>query len=72
MTYIREGRPKLIGKKTSNAIFLNRFGTRLTVHSSADETVSGSFDGIESDGALRLRRNDGSLEVIRAGDILLR
>jgi len=33
MTYIREGRPKLIGKKTSNALFLNRFGTRLTVRS---------------------------------------
>jgi integrase/recombinase XerC len=33
MTYIREGRPKLIGKKTSNAIFLNRFGGRLTVRS---------------------------------------
>ena len=25
--------PKLIGKKTSNALFLNRFGTRLTVRS---------------------------------------
>ncbi|MEP7198345.1 MAG: site-specific tyrosine recombinase/integron integrase, partial [Chloroflexota bacterium] len=33
MTYIREGRPKLIGKKISNAVFLNRFGTRLTVRS---------------------------------------
>ncbi|MCA1553139.1 MAG: tyrosine recombinase XerC [Chloroflexi bacterium] len=33
LTYIREGRPKLIGKKTSNAMFLNRFGTRLTVRS---------------------------------------
>ncbi|MBI5877835.1 MAG: tyrosine recombinase XerC [Chloroflexi bacterium] len=33
MTYIREARPKLIGKKTTNAIFLNRFGTRLTVRS---------------------------------------
>jgi integrase/recombinase XerC len=33
LSYIREGRPKLIGKKTSNAIFLNRFGTRLTVRS---------------------------------------
>ena len=32
-TYIREGRPKLIGKKTSNAVFLNRFGGRLTVRS---------------------------------------
>jgi BirA family biotin operon repressor/biotin-[acetyl-CoA-carboxylase] ligase len=46
-------------------------GTRLTVHSSADETVSGSFDGVEADGALRLRCGDGSLEVIRAGDVEL-
>jgi BirA family biotin operon repressor/biotin-[acetyl-CoA-carboxylase] ligase len=46
-------------------------GTRLTVHSSADETAAGSFDGIEPDGALRLRRDDGSLEVIRAGDVEL-
>lgn len=33
LNYVREGRPKLIGKKTSNAMFLNRFGTRLTVRS---------------------------------------
>jgi len=33
LSYIREGRSKLIGKKTSNALFLNRFGTRLTVRS---------------------------------------
>jgi BirA family biotin operon repressor/biotin-[acetyl-CoA-carboxylase] ligase len=46
-------------------------GTRLTIHSSADETVTGSFDGIEPDGALRLLRDDGSLEVIRAGDVEL-
>jgi BirA family biotin operon repressor/biotin-[acetyl-CoA-carboxylase] ligase len=46
-------------------------GTRLDVHSSADDKVSGSFDGIEADGALRLRRGDGSLEVIRAGDVEL-
>jgi len=46
-------------------------GTPLTVHSSADETVSGSFDGIEPDGALRLRLADGSLETIRAGDVTL-
>jgi BirA family biotin operon repressor/biotin-[acetyl-CoA-carboxylase] ligase len=43
----------------------------LTVHSSTDETISGSFDGIEPDGALRLRRDDGSLEVVRAGDVEL-
>jgi BirA family transcriptional regulator, biotin operon repressor / biotin---[acetyl-CoA-carboxylase] ligase len=47
-------------------------GTPLTVHASADEPLSGRFDGIETDGALRLRRDDGSIEVIRAGDISLR
>lgn len=46
-------------------------GANLKVHSSADEKVSGRFDGIELDGALRLRREDGSLEVIRAGDVEL-
>jgi len=46
-------------------------GTQLTVHSGTDETVSGTFDGIDPDGALRLRRNDGSLQVIRAGDVQL-
>jgi BirA family biotin operon repressor/biotin-[acetyl-CoA-carboxylase] ligase len=47
------------------------FGTRLTVHSSAEETVTGRFDGIEPDGALRLRLDDGTLETVRAGDISL-
>lgn len=46
-------------------------GTRQTVHISADETISGRFDGIEPDGALRLRRDDGSLELVRAGDVEL-
>jgi BirA family biotin operon repressor/biotin-[acetyl-CoA-carboxylase] ligase len=45
-------------------------GTHLTVHSSADEKVTGTFDGIEPDGALRLRR-DGGIDVIRAGDVEL-
>jgi BirA family transcriptional regulator, biotin operon repressor / biotin---[acetyl-CoA-carboxylase] ligase len=46
-------------------------GTNLKVHSTAEATVSGQFDGIELDGALRLRRSDGSLEVVRAGDVEL-
>jgi len=41
----------------------------LTVHSSADEVLSGRFDGLEPDGALRLRREDGALELVRAGDV---
>ena len=46
-------------------------GTQLTVHASPNETVSGAFDGIEPDGALRLRLADGSLEMVRAGDVTL-
>lgn len=46
-------------------------GTKLTVHSSSDEIVSGRFDGIEADGALRLRRNDGMIDIVRAGDVEL-
>jgi BirA family biotin operon repressor/biotin-[acetyl-CoA-carboxylase] ligase len=46
-------------------------GTQLTVHTSADETVTGRFDGMEPDGALRLRRDGGVLEVVRAGDVEL-
>jgi len=46
-------------------------GTSLTVHASAEETLSGRFDGLEPDGALRLRRDDGSVDVVRAGDVEL-
>ncbi len=46
-------------------------GSRITVHSTHDEKVSGRFDGLEPDGALRLRRDDGDLDIIRAGDVEL-
>jgi BirA family biotin operon repressor/biotin-[acetyl-CoA-carboxylase] ligase len=45
-------------------------GVLLTVHTAADERISGRFDGIEPDGALRLRTDDG-MEIIRAGDVSL-
>lgn len=46
-------------------------GTRLTVHSTGEELISGSFDGVEPDGALRLRRDDGMVDIVRAGDVEL-
>ena len=46
-------------------------GTTLKVHANADTVVTGRFDGLEPDGALRLRRDDGSLELVRAGDVEL-
>jgi BirA family biotin operon repressor/biotin-[acetyl-CoA-carboxylase] ligase len=46
-------------------------GTRLSVHVSKDEVISGRFGGLEPDGALRLMLDDGSIEVVRAGDVSL-
>ena len=44
-------------------------GTRLSVHVGRDETVSGRFAGLDPDGALRLKLDDGSIELVRAGDV---
>ena len=46
-------------------------GTPLEVHGGPDERVRGAFDGIEPDGAMRLRRADGCVDLIRAGDVYL-
>ena len=46
-------------------------GTRLEVHSAPGERVDGIFDGIEPDGAMRLKRADGMVDIIRAGDVHL-
>ena len=46
-------------------------GTCLSVHSASDEVVSGRFEGIEVDGALILRRDDGEVDIVRAGDVSL-
>lgn len=46
-------------------------GTPLTVHEPSGTLVSGTFDGLEADGALRLRLEDGNARVIHAGDVTL-
>jgi BirA family biotin operon repressor/biotin-[acetyl-CoA-carboxylase] ligase len=46
-------------------------GTKLSVHISKDETMSGRFGGLDPDGALRLIRDNGSIEVIRAADVFM-
>ena len=45
-------------------------GMALEVHGSPGEQVAGTFDGIEPDGAMRLKR-DGKIDIIRAGDVTL-
>jgi BirA family transcriptional regulator, biotin operon repressor / biotin---[acetyl-CoA-carboxylase] ligase len=46
-------------------------GTRLTAHSTGEKSVTGRFDGLESDGALRLRGANGELEIMHAGHVEL-
>ena len=46
-------------------------GTPLDVHAGPDNRIAGRFDGIDPDGALRLRRDDGEIMLIRAGDVSL-
>jgi BirA family biotin operon repressor/biotin-[acetyl-CoA-carboxylase] ligase len=44
-------------------------GAALTIHVGSNEQISGQFDGIEPDGAMRLRLADGRVEIVRAGDV---
>jgi BirA family biotin operon repressor/biotin-[acetyl-CoA-carboxylase] ligase len=46
-------------------------GARLTVHVARDETLVGRFAGLEHDGALKLMLDNGTIEVVRAGDVSL-
>lgn len=47
-------------------------GTPLTVHTGPEQRVTGVFEGLEPDGALRLRREDGAIEIVRTGDVFFR
>ena len=46
-------------------------GSPLAAHNESGERLSGTFDGLESDGGLRLRLADGSIRAIHAGDVTL-
>ena len=46
-------------------------GTALRATLGDGATVDGLFDGLDSDGALRLRLADGSVRVIHAADVFL-
>lgn len=46
-------------------------GSTLQVHGEDHSVVTGAFDGIDSDGSLRLRLPSGELRTIYAGDVSL-
>jgi BirA family biotin operon repressor/biotin-[acetyl-CoA-carboxylase] ligase len=46
-------------------------GTALSTHTASGAWVEGLFDGLDEAGALRLRRADGTVERVLAGDVFL-
>ena len=46
-------------------------GTAISVHSDGEEKLFGRFDGLDLDGALRLRRENSDVVIVRAGDVEL-
>ncbi|WP_265571498.1 biotin--[acetyl-CoA-carboxylase] ligase [Sphingomicrobium nitratireducens] len=44
-------------------------GTKLTVHGGEGAPITGSFAGLDADGALRLDTGGGQVEIVRAGDV---
>jgi BirA family biotin operon repressor/biotin-[acetyl-CoA-carboxylase] ligase len=46
-------------------------GTALAVRLPDQEAIDGLFDGLDADGALRLRLASGEVQVIHAGDVFL-
>ncbi|MCC2979939.1 biotin--[acetyl-CoA-carboxylase] ligase [Sphingomonas sp. IC4-52] len=46
-------------------------GTPLNANLADGTTITGTYDGLAPDGALRLRLADGSVHVIHAGDVFL-
>ncbi len=46
-------------------------GTPLKVHDGRGNLLTGTFAGLEADGALRLQLTSGEVEIVRAGDVEL-
>ncbi len=46
-------------------------GTPISVHAPGGEALTGTFDGLEPDGTLRLRLADGTVRQVAAGDVAL-
>lgn len=46
-------------------------GTQISISNVQGAALYGQFSGLEDDGALRLRRDDGAVDIIRSGDVAL-
>jgi BirA family biotin operon repressor/biotin-[acetyl-CoA-carboxylase] ligase len=67
---------ELLKGEDGPAAILREWGKRSTYGSgkavrvsTGDETITGITDGLEPNGALRVRRGDGTIAIIQAGDV---
>lgn len=67
-TWRRDGLAAVVARWEAQA---HARGTPLVANLADGSSVSGAFDGLERDGALRLRLADGTTHVIHAGDVFL-
>ena len=61
------GREKIVAAWVSRSTYASG---KLVQVSNGDELWKGTTCGVEADGALRLRTNDGEVKLVRAGDVL--
>ena len=64
----RDGLPAIIACWRERA---HPIGTALRVALPSGETRDGLFEGLDAEGALRLRRPDGTIDTVSAGDVFL-
>lgn len=63
-----EGLGTMLAKWKAHA---HSLGEPLVVNPGGSETLNGVYDGLQPDGALRLKLPDGRIEIITAGDVEL-
>jgi len=51
--------------------FFHMAGRRVTVHGVSGDRIEGTVEGLAPSGALRVRRADGGIETVLAGDVTL-
>jgi biotin-(acetyl-CoA carboxylase) ligase len=66
MLQSKNGPAEILEEWRRRSTFFSGKNIRVTLE---NETITGITDGLEENGALRVRKNDGSVAIIQAGDV---
>ena len=61
-----DGTKEILNEWRRRSTYFSGKSVRVTL---ANETLTGTTDGLEENGALRVRKSDGSVTIIQAGDV---